>query len=186
MGITIHYYTEHGNHLDPLTAERQFDAAVEIAEAAATRYGWEPLGRRREEGRWYMEHSAGQCGASADGTGTIRSAAWNPDPGCETFALEWVEGTGILPYAFVKTQFACDRLRVHAQLCELLAEVNRQAFDGRLVIHDEGDYLPSRSLDRLAAAFSENEAVIRRLVDAARKAGWNVATPLDDSTADTH
>ena len=186
MGITIHYFTERGNHLDPEKAAQRFETAIAIASETAARLGWEALGERREEGRWYLEHSAGQCGSSCDGTGTVRSAAWNPDPGSETFALEWVEGTGILPYAFCKTQFSKDRLRVHAQLCDLLERLNREAFDGKLVIHDEGDYLPGRSLDRLAAAFGENEAAIRRLVDAARNAGWNVATPLDDMGIDTY
>ncbi len=181
MGITIHYFTEAGNHLDPATAEAQFTKATTIASDAAARFGWEALGQRREEGRWYLEHSSGQCGSSRESTGTIRSVAWNPDPGCETFSLEWVEGTGVLPYAFCKTQFAKDRVRVHVQLCDLLERLNREAFDGRLVIHDEGDYLPGRCLDRLAAAFGENEALIRRLVEAARDAGLNVATPLDEA-----
>ena len=188
MGITIHYYTERGNHLDPSTAEAQFERAVALATEAAARHGWTPLGTARREGAWFMEHGRASSPGepTRDGTGTIRSVAWDPGRGSETFVLAWVEGTGILPYGFVKTQYANQRVLVHAQLCDLLERLNREAFDGKLVIHDEGDYLPGRSLDRLAAAFGENEAAIRRLVDAARNAGWNVATPLDDMGIDTY
>lgn len=185
MGITIHYFTEVGRHLDPATAAAQFERAVGIAASAAERYGWEPLGRQRREDAWYLEHAPEQ--ASAERHGTVRSAAWNPSPGCETFALEWVEGTGVLPYCFVKTQFADRRAVVHAQICDLLETLNRDAFGGRLVVHDEGGYLPGRSVDALAKAFGENEALIRALLGAARRSGLTVASPLDeqDARADT-
>ena len=190
MGITIHYFTDAGHHLDPSTAEARFERAVAIASAAADRHGWESLGRQRRTGAWYLEHAPER--ASTEQHGTIRSAAWNPSPGCETFVLEWVEGTGVLPYCFVKTQFAERRAFVHTQLCDLLDDLNRDAFDGRLVVHDEGGYLPGRSVDALAQAFGENEALIRAFLSAARRAGLPVASPLDaqdareDTDTDTH
>ena len=73
------------------------------------------------------------------------------------------------------------RVRVHAQICDLLEQLNREVFDGKLRISDEGGYLPERSIDTLAHSFGENEAMIRRLVDAARHAGWAVSSPLDDA-----
>ena len=182
MGITIHYSTERGNHLDPATAKAQVDEAIHVAADAARRYGWEFAGRSRRKNAWYLEPVPGA--SSVEGHGTIRSVLWNPSPGCESFALEWVEGTGILPYAFTKTQYAKDRVRVHAQICDLLEELNRSVFAGKLRISDEGGYLPGRSIDTLANSFGENEAVIRRLVDSARRSGWTVSSPLDDT--DTH
>ena len=179
MGITIHYYTERGNHLDPSAAKAQVDEAIHIAAEAARRYGWEFAGRSRRKNAWYLEHVAG--GAAIQSHGTIRSVIWNPSPGCESFALDWVEGTGILPYAFTKTQYARDRVRVHAQICDLLEQLNRDVFGGKLRISDEGGYLPGRSIDTLAHAFGENEAVIRQMIDAARRSGWTVSSPLDDA-----
>lgn len=180
MGITIHYYTEHGNHLEPATAKAQVDAAIHIVAEAARAYGWEFAGRSRRRNARYVEWGRPQ--PIDEVRGTVRSIAWNPSPGCESFALDWVEGTGILPYAFTKTQFAKDRVRVHAQICDLLTRLNTEVFDGRLHISDEGGYLPDRTIDRLAHAFGENEEMIRRLVDSARKAGWTVSSPLDDAT----
>ena len=181
MGITIHYYTERGNHLDPSTAEAQFERAVALATEAAARHGWTPLGTARREGAWFMEHGRASSPGepTRDGTGTIRSVAWDPGRGSETFVLAWVEGTGILPYGFVKTQYANQRVLVHAQLCDLLDRLNREAFDGRLAICDEGGYLPGRSLDRLAVSFGENEAAIRQVLAKLRGAGWAVSSPLD-------
>ena len=179
MGITIHYYTEHGSHLDPATAKAQVDAAIHIVAEAARAYGWEFAGRSRRRNTRYVEW--GRPDPIDEVRGTVRSVAWTPSPGCESFALDWVEGTGILPYAFTKTQFGKDRVRVHAQICDLLTRLNSEVFDGRLHISDEGGYLPDRSIDRLAHAFGENEEMIRRLVDAARKAGWTVSSPLDDA-----
>ena len=177
MGITIHYYTEHGNHLDPATARDIFTRAAFLAKEIAGEYGWEFAGMSRSASRWYMEHVPG--GSTVQATGAVRSALWNPSPGCESFELQWVEGTGILPYAFTKTQYAEDRVRVHAEICDLLTRLNTEVFDGKLSISDEGHFLPERAIDRLAHSFGENEDVIRRMVDAARGAGWTVSSPLD-------
>ena len=178
MGITIHYYTERGNHLDPATARDTFTEAVFLAKEIAGGYGWEFVGMERHPKRWYLEHVPGR--PAVDHYGPVRTATWNPAPGCESFTLAWVEGTGILPYEFTKTQFAKDRVRVHAQICDLLERLNREVFGGKLRISDEGGYLPGRSIDALAHAFGENEEVIRRMIDAARRSGWNVSSPLDD------
>jgi len=188
MGITIHYYTEAGRGLNPETAEAQFERAVALTTDVGTRLGWKFLGKFRQEKRRYTE-LGGEDG-STGGTGTIRMALWDPDPGCETFGLEWVEGTGILPYAFVKTQYATDRIRVHAAIVTLLDRLNREAFDGRLVIHDEGGFYQDGSLDGLAGGFAENEAVLRSVLDAIRGRGWSVETPAgrdaDTGAAETH
>lgn len=176
MGITIHYYTEAGHPLDAAAAEAQYEKAVALTRMVGRRLGWKFGGRFRKEQR-YTEF--GKDGRSRDGQGVVRSALWDPDPGSETFALEWVEGTGILPYCFVKTQFAHDRVRVHAFLVTLLERLSRLVFDGKLVIHDEGRYLATRSVDGLAGQFRENEALIRSIVQAARANGWTVTSPLD-------
>lgn len=179
MGITIHYSTERGNHLDPSTAKAQVDEAIHLAAEAARRHGWAFLGRSRHPRAWYLESIPDT--SSVEAHGTVRSVAWEPSPGCESFALEWVEGTGILPYAFTKTQYARDRLRVHAQICDLLEQLNAEVFTGKLRVVDEGGYLPGRSIDTLAQSFGDNEEVIRRFLRAAKQAGWNVASPLDDT-----
>lgn len=184
MGITIHYYTERGSHLDPSTAEAQFERAVALATEAAARHGWKPLGASRREEAWFMEHGRSSPDEpTRDGTGTIRSVAWDPGRGSEPFALAWVEGTGIIPYGCVKTQYAEHRVLVHAQLCDLLDRLNREVFDGRLVISDEGGYLPGRSIDTLAQSFGENEAAIRSVLGKLRSAGWAVSSPLDENGA---
>jgi hypothetical protein len=187
MGVTIHYYTEAGRGLSPATAEGQFERAVALTTEIGTRLGWTFRGRFREENRRYTEFAP--TGGSRDGTGTVRMALWDPDPGCETFGLEWVEGTGILPYAFVKTQYANDRVRVHAAIVTLLDRLNREVFDGRLVIDDEGGFYQGGSLDGLAGGFAENEAVLRSVLDAIRGQGWSVETPAgrdaEAGTADT-
>lgn len=177
MGVTIHYYTEAGRGLSPATAESQFERAVALTEEVGKRLGWKYLGRFREENRRYTELDS--QGGSQSGTGTVRVALWDPDPGCETFGLEWVEGTGILPYAFVKTQYANDRVRVHAGIVTLLDRLNREVFDGCLAIHDEGGFYRDGSLDSLANGFAGNEAVIRRVLEALRGTGWSVESATD-------
>ena len=185
MGITIHYYTKRGNHLDPATAPAQIDRAVAIINEAAHQFGWTSLVTRRAEGDRFGEWLGDDDGGAEYAAGTVVTHAWDPGDGCETFSLEWVEGTGILPYAFVKTHYATDRLRVHAEIATVLDRVNREAFDGRLHIVDEGGYLPDRSLDRLAAHFGANDAVIQRVLGTLRAAGWNVATPTESSDSKT-
>ncbi|MCL4807786.1 MAG: hypothetical protein KJ062_08310 [Thermoanaerobaculia bacterium] len=177
MGVTIHYYTEAGRGLSPETAEGQFERAVALTTEIGTRLGWKFRGRFREENRRYTEFAP--KGGSRDGTGTIRMALWDPDPGCETFGLEWVEGTGILPYAFVKTQYADDRVRVHAGIITLLDRLNREVFDGRLLIHDEGGFYQGGSLDALAGGFAENEEVLRHVLRAIQGQGWSIGRPAD-------
>lgn len=181
MGITIHYYTDAGTPLDAARAAEQYEKAVALTRIVGRRLGWKFVGRFRKE-RQYTEY--GRNGQSREGTGVVRSALWDPDPGSETFSLEWVEGTGILPYCFVKTQFAHDRVRVHAAIVTLLDRLNRLVFDRRLVIVDEGRYLETRSADELAAGFSKNEAMIRAIVESARAKGWTVASPLDARSSD--
>ena len=178
MGITIHYYTEHGNHLDPATARDIFTRAAFLAKEIAGEYGWEFAGMSRSASRWYMEHVPG--GSTVQATGAVRSALWNPSPGCESFELQWVEGTGILPYAFTKTQYAEDRVRVHAEICDLLTRLNTEVFGGKLHISDEGDYLPGRTLDRLAQAFGENDAAIRTLLAQIRQKGFRASSPIEE------
>lgn len=177
MGITIHYYTDVAQPLDPATAGATYEKAVALTRMVGRRLGWTFRGRFRKEQQRYT--AFGKDGRSIDGVGTVHTALWDPDPGSETFALEWVEGTGILPYCFVKTQFAHDRVRVHASIVTLLDRLSRLVFDGKLVIHDEGRYLATRSVDGLAERFTENEAVIRSIVQAARAKGWTVTSPLD-------
>lgn len=187
MGITIHYYTRRGNHLDPAHASEQYARAVTIVSELADRHGWESLGTSRKPNHRFAEKLAeGDARSTADGLGNLVVTAWNPDPGCETFALEWVEGSGILPYCFVKTQYSEQRVLVHAQLCDMLLRVNREAFDGKLCIYDEGDYLPDRSLDRLGAAFGESDAAIASVLGLLRAKGWDVRSPIEQPDTDTH
>lgn len=178
MGITIHYYTDIAHPLDPAKAGEQYEKAVALTRLVGRRLGWTFRGRFRKEQKRYT--AFGKDGASKDGVGTVHAALWDPDPGSETFALEWVEGTGILPYCFVKTQYAHDRIRVHASIVTLLDRLNRLVFDGKLVVYDEGHFAASRSVDQLAARFGENEAVIRSVLDSLRSKGWSVASPLDE------
>lgn len=186
MGITIHYYTQRGAHLDPASAEGQYRSAVRVVQGAASTHGWAYLGEERRPNEPYTEWLAdGGPRTTERAKGTVISNIWDPGRGCESLELLWVEGTGILPYCFVKTQFADRRALVHAQICDLLEALNRDAFDGRLVVHDEGGYLPGRSLDALAQAFGENEALIRALLGAARDAGLTVTSPLDEQDART-
>lgn len=182
MGITIHYYTDVAHPLDPATAAAQYEKAVALTRMVGRRLGWTFRGRVRKEQHPYT--AFGKDGTSTDGVGTVHAALWDPDPGSETFALEWVEGTGILPYCFVKTQYALNRVRVHASIVTLLDRLNRLVFDGKLVVHDEGHFAETRSVDALAARFGENEAVVRSMLDALRKQGWSVASPLDEQPGD--
>jgi len=182
MGITIHYFTDVANPLDSATAREQYEKAVALTRMAARRLGWKFRGRVRKTEHPYT--AFGKDGTSRDGVGTVHAALWDPDPGSETFALEWVEGTGILPYYFVKTQYALNRVRVHASIVTLLERLNRLVFDGRLVVHDEGHFAETRSVDQLAARFGENEAVIRSVLNSLRSKGWSVASPLDDQPGD--
>ncbi len=178
MGITIHYSTERGNHLDPDTARDTFTQAAFLAKEIAGEYGWEFAGMSRDPNRRYLEHVDG--GPGIEGSGPVRSALWNPSPGCESFELQWVEGTGILPYTFTKTQYAEDRVRVHAQICDLLTRLNTEVLGGKLHISDEGDYLPGRTLDRLAQAFGENDAAIRTLLAQIRQKGFRASSPIEE------
>ncbi len=178
MGITIHFYTKRGNHLDPATAAAQVDRAVAIIDGAAHQFGWKSLGETRSEATRFAETLASDDYRTADGTGTVVSHAWDPGDGCETFSLAWVEGTGILPWAFVKTHYAENRLRVHAEIASVLDRINREVFGGRLHIIDEGHFLPDRSLDRLAARFGENDTAIQQVLGSLRAAGWDKASPI--------
>lgn len=178
MGITIHYYTDVANPLDPATAGAKYEKAVALTRMVGRRLGWTYRGRIRKEQERYT--AFGNDGTSKDGVGTVHTALWDPDPGSETFGLEWVEGTGILPYCFVKTQYAHDRVRVHASIVTLLDRLSRLVFDGKLVIHDEGRYLESRSVDGLATQFTESDTMLRSLLGALRKDGWSVSSPLDE------
>ncbi len=180
MGITIHYYTDVAHPLDPATAAAKYEKAVALARMVGRRLGWTYRGRFRKEQHRYT--AFGKDGTPKDGVGTVHAALWDPDPGSETFALEWVEGTGILPYCFVKTQYAHDRVRVHASIVTLLDRLNRLVFDGRLVVYDEGHFAETRSVDELAARFGENEAVIRSVLRALKASGWSTAAPLDESS----
>lgn len=178
MGITIHYYTDVAHPLDPAKARDQYEKAVALTRMVGRRLGWAFRGRVRRTAHPYTAFA--KDGTSTDGVGTVHAALWDPDPGSETFALEWVEETGILPYCFVKTQYALNRVRVHAAIVTLLDRLNRLVFDGRLVVSDEGHFAETRSVDQLAARFGENEAVIRSMLNALRSQGWSVASPLDE------
>jgi hypothetical protein len=94
----------------------------------------------------------------------------NIHPGCETFKVEFIkqkdQDVWIMPYSFVKTQFAPSW--VHVFICGLLCYVESmiRAKGGSFNLNDEGDYYYSKDPKKLCESMRYVDALIGRVMGA--------------------
>jgi hypothetical protein len=94
----------------------------------------------------------------------------NIHPGCETFKLEFIkqkeQDVWIMPYSFVKTQFA--PVWVHIFICSLLCQVESmvRAKGGSFNLNDEGDYYYSKDPKKLYESMRYVDSLIGRIMGA--------------------
>ncbi len=161
--VTISYYTRHGNHLSEDTAPTQIASAAAIVGTIAPRLGWRDAGRDRMPGAYQEGTDDPSVFIDHQGIVTSRVFALHDGAG-HVLAFDLVEGTGIMPHRGIVTTRSLHRLLTHAAIIHVLDRLNREIFEGRLVIDDTAGYFPTFDVFALADAFdaSADEALALR------------------------
>jgi len=192
LGITIHYQgalncqTQYVNQiLDQVEDKLRTEGIISIKRS-------NDFNDEQEQKQAYQSINSGMIPTSIAGNPFIytphslvkepilpsqkRALHVNIHPGCETFSLIFYKNCDkemwVLPYSFVKTQFAPSW--VHVFICELLSIVEAMIRwkGGKFNVNDEGEYYYSKDIKKLDENTRYVDMLIGKVVNVLTSSEW--------------